>query len=136
MLLPKRTKFRKSHRGRLKGTACRSNKLCFGSFGIRALESKWLTSKQIEATRRSITRHVRRTGKVWIRVFPDTPITHRAPESRMGSGKGSVNFWIAKVKPGNILFEITGVGASAAFKVLNTASYKLPIRTKIVNNEN
>lgn len=135
MLLPKRTKFRKSHRGRLKGIACRSNKICFGSFGIQALESKWLTSKQIEATRRSITRHVRRTGKVWIRIFPDTPITQRAPESRMGSGKGSVNFWIAKVKPGNVLFEITGVEEVIAFKILSTASYKLPIRTKIVNKK-
>ena len=131
MLLPKRTKFRRLHRGRLKGVS-KANKIVFGEFGIQALEPIWLTSRQIEATRRSITRYVRRTGKIWIRVFPDKPITERAAESRMGSGKGTVSYWVATIKPGHILFEITGLEREAAFKVLKTASYKLPIKTKIV----
>ena len=132
MLLPKRTKFRKIHRGRLKGTATKSNTVVFGEFGIQALEPVWLTSRQIEATRRSITRYVRRTGKIWIRVFPDKPITERAAESRMGSGKGAVDYWVAVVKPGTILFEINGLSKEMAYKVLKSASYKLPIRTKII----
>ena len=132
MLLPKRTKFRRLHRGRFKGIATKSNTVVFGDFGIQALEPVWLTSRQIEATRRSITRYVRRTGKIWIRVFPDKPITERAAESRMGSGKGTVSYWVATIKPGHILFEITGLEREAAFKVLKTASYKLPIKTKIV----
>jgi len=135
MLLPKRTKFRRSHRGRFKGIATKSNTVVFGDFGIQALEPVWLTSRQIEATRRSITRYVRRTGKIWIRVFPDKPITERAAESRMGSGKGTVSYWVATIKPGHILFEITGLEREAAFKVLKTASYKLPIKTKIVTRE-
>ena len=135
MLLPKRTKFRRLHRGRFKGIATKSNTVVFGDFGIRALEPVWLTSQQIEATRRSITRYVRRTGKIWIRVFPDKPITERAAESRMGSGKGTVSYWVATIKPGHILFEITGLEREAAFKVLKTASYKLPIKTKIVTRE-
>ena len=135
MLLPKRTKFRRLHRGRFKGIATKSNTVVFGDFGIQALEPVWLTSRQIEATRRSITRYVRRTGKIWIRVFPDKPITERAAESRMGSGKGTVSYWVATIKPGHILFEITGLEREAAFKVLNTASYKLPIKTKIVTRE-
>jgi len=132
MLLPKRTKFRKLHRGRLKGIATKSNTVVFGDFGIQALEPIWLTSRQIEATRRSITRYVRRSGKIWIRVFPDKPITERAAESRMGSGKGTPAFWVAVIKPGNILFEITGLEKDTAYKVLKTASHKLPIKTKIV----
>jgi large subunit ribosomal protein L16 len=135
MLLPKRTKFRRLHRGRFKGIATKSNTVVFGDFGIKALEPVWLTSRQIEATRRSITRYVRRTGKIWIRVFPDKPITERAAESRMGSGKGTVSYWVATIKPGHILFEITGLEREAAFKVLKTASYKLPIKTKIVTRE-
>jgi large subunit ribosomal protein L16 len=135
MLLPKRTKFRRLHRGRLKGTATKSNTVVFGDFGIQALEPIWLTSRQIEATRRSITRYVRRSGKIWIRVFPDKPITERAAESRMGSGKGTVSYWIAVIKPGHILFEITGLEKEAAYKVLKTASHKLPIKTKIVARE-
>lgn len=135
MLIPKRTKFRKMHRGRLKGIATKANTIVFGDFGIQALEPIWLTSRQIEATRRSITRYVRRTGKIWIRVFPDKPITERAAESRMGSGKGTVSYWVATIKPGHILFEITGLEREAAFKVLKTASYKLPIKTKIVTRE-
>jgi len=132
MLLPKRTKFRRLHRGRFKGIATKSNRVVFGDFGIQALEPVWLTSRQIEATRRSITRYVRRTGKLWIRVFPDKPITERAAESRMGSGKGTPSYWVAVIKPGNILFEITGLAKEAAYKVLKTASHKLPIKTKIV----
>jgi large subunit ribosomal protein L16 len=135
MLLPKRTKFRRLHRGRFKGIATKSNTVVFGDFGIQALEPVWLTSRQIESTRRSITRYVRRTGKIWIRVFPDKPITERAAESRMGSGKGTVSYWVATIKPGHILFEITGLEREAAFKVLKTASYKLPIKTKIVTRE-
>jgi large subunit ribosomal protein L16 len=132
MLLPKRTKFRKSHRGRLKGIATRANKVVFGEFGLQALEPTWITSRQIEATRRSITRYVRKTGKIWIRIFPDKSITERAAESRMGAGKGAVAYWVAVVKPGTILFEINGLSEEMAHKVLKTASYKLPIKTKIV----
>ena len=135
MLLPKRTKFRRLHRGRFKGIATKSNKVVFGDFGIQALEPVWLTSRQIEATRRSITRYVRRSGKIWIRIFPDKPITERAAESRMGAGKGAPAYWVAVIKPGHILFEITGLEKEAAFKILKTASYKLPIKTKIVMRE-
>jgi len=136
MLLPKRTKFRRLHRGRLKGIATKSNTVVFGDFGIQALEPVWLTSRQIEATRRSITRYVRRSGKIWIRVFPDKPITERAAESRMGAGKGTVSYWIAVIKPGHILFEITGLEKEAAYKVLRTASHKLPIKTRVIAREN
>ena len=132
MLLPKRTKFRKMHRGRLKGVATRANTVVFGEFGIQALEPVWLTSRQIEATRRSITRYVRRTGKIWIRVFPDRSVTERAAESRMGAGKGAVSYWVAVVKPGTVLFEINGLSKEMAYKVLKLASYKLPIKTKIL----
>jgi len=132
MLLPKRTKFRKVHRGRFKGIATRANKIVFGDFAIQALDPIWLTSRQIESTRRSITRHVRRTGKMWIRVFPDKQITERAAESRMGAGKGSVSYWVAAVKPNQIIFEIAGLGYEYATNVLKTASYKLPIKTRIV----
>ena len=132
MLLPKRTKFRKVHRGRLKGVST-ANTVVFGEHGIQALEPVWLTSRQIEATRRSITRYVRKTGKIWIRIFPDKPITERAAESRMGSGKGAVDYWVAVIKPGAILFEINGLEKDRAYKVLKLASYKLPIKTKIVS---
>lgn len=132
MLLPKRTKFRKIHRGRLKGIST-ANTIVFGDYGIQALEPIWITSRQIEATRRSITRYVRKTGKTWIRIFPDKPITERAAESRMGSGKGAVNYWVAVVKPGAILFEINGLEKTKAYSVLKSASYKLPIKTKIVS---
>ena len=132
MLLPKRTKFRKMHRGRLKGVATRSNKVVFGEYGLQALEPTWITSRQIEATRRSITRYVRKTGKIWIRIFPDKSVTERAAESRMGAGKGALAYWVAVVKPGTILFEINGLNKEMSLKVLKTASYKLPIKTKIV----
>merc|ERR1712193_533800 len=130
MLLPKRTKFRRQHRGRFKGVS-KATTIIFGDYGIQALEPVWLTSRQIEATRRSIIRAVRRTGKIWIRIFPDRPITERAAESRMGSGKGSLKYWVAVVQPGDILFEITGLDKFAAHKVLKTASHKLPIKTSI-----
>lgn len=132
MLLPKRTKFRKVHRGRLKGISTAST-VVFGEYGIQALEPVWLTSRQIEAARRSITRYVRKTGKIWIRVFPDKPITERAAESRMGSGKGAVDYWVAVVKPGAILFEIDGLTEEEARNILKLAAYKLPIKTKIVS---
>ena len=135
MLLPKRTKFRKLHRGRLKGTATKANTVVFGDYGIQALEPTWLTSRQIEATRRSITRYVRRTGKIWIRVFPDKPITERAAESRMGSGKGAVDYWVAVIKPGMTLFEINGLSEEMAYDVLKKASHKLPVKTKIISRE-
>ena len=131
MLLPKRTKFRKVHRGRLKGVS-KANTVVFGEYGIQALEPIWLTSRQIEATRRSITRYVRKTGKIWIRIFPDKPITERAAESRMGSGKGAVDYWVAVVKPGTVIFEIAGVSKETARAAMKLAAYKLPIKTKFV----
>lgn len=135
MLIPKRTKFRKMHRGRLKGVATRSNTIVFGDFGLQATEPVWITSRQIEATRRSITRSVRRTGKIWIRIFPDRSVTERAAESRMGAGKGAVSHWVAVVKPGAILFEINGLNKEMAYEVLKKASRKLPIKTKIVSRQ-
>jgi large subunit ribosomal protein L16 len=131
MLLPKRTKFRKQHRVKFRGVS-KANTLVVGEYGLQALEPIWLTSRQIESTRRSLTRYVRRTGKIWIRIFPDRPITERAAESRMGSGKGGVSYWVSVVKPGAVLFEINGLNKGMAFKVLKLASYKLPIRTKIL----
>nr|YP_010185353.1 ribosomal protein L16 [Ishige okamurae]QVJ99697.1 ribosomal protein L16 [Ishige okamurae] len=135
MLSPKRTKFRKQHRGRLKGKACRGNKINFGNYAIQALEPAWITSRQIEATRRTITRYTKRGGKLWITIFPDKPITARAAESRMGSGKGSVDYWVAVVKPGSILFELSGVSPKIAKEAMKIASYKLPIRTKFLMKE-
>ena len=132
MLLPKRTKFRRQHRGRFKGVS-KANTIVFGDYGLQALEPVWLTSRQIEATRRSITRYVRRTGKIWIRIFPDKPITERAAESRMGSGKGTVAYWVAVVKPGHILYEIKGVPTQVAQKALQLASAKMPVKTKILH---
>lgn len=135
MLSPKRTKYRKPHRGRLRGTATRGNTIVFGEYGLQALEPTWLTSRQIEATRRSITRFVKRSGKLWIRVFPDKSITARAAESRMGSGKGTPDYWVAVIKPGHILFEINGVPQLTAYQALKNASYKLPIKTKFIGRE-
>jgi len=132
MLSPKRTKYRKQHRGRLKGKACCGNKLNFGDYGLQALEPIWITSRQIEATRRTITRYTKRGGKLWINIFPDKPITARAAESRMGSGKGSVDYWVAVVKPGMILFELSGVSTIIAKEALKIASSKLPIKVKFV----
>nr|YP_009730761.1 50S ribosomal protein L16 [Cladosiphon okamuranus]QAY80998.1 50S ribosomal protein L16 [Cladosiphon okamuranus] len=136
MLSPKKTKFRKQHRGRLKGKASRGNTINFGDYAIQALEPTWLTSRQIEATRRTITRYTKRGGKLWITVFPDKPITARAAESRMGSGKGTVEYWVAIVKPGHILFELSGVPLKLAKDALEIASYKLPIKTKFLTKRN
>ena len=135
MLSPKRTKFRKPHRGRFRGTATRGNKIVFGEYAIQALEPVWLTSRQIEATRRYVTRYVKRTGKLWIRVFPDKSISCKPPETRMGSGKGAPDYWVAVIKPGHILFEISGVPQNLAYDALKNASYKLPIKTKFISKE-
>lgn len=132
MLSPKKTKYKKQQRGRLRGKASSGNKINFGEYAIQALEPTWLTSRQIEATRRTITRYTKRGGKLWITIFPDKPITARAAESRMGSGKGSLDYWIAKVKPGTILFELSGVNELLAKEAMETASYKLPIKTKFI----
>lgn len=135
MLSPKRTKFRKQHRGRLKGQSTRGNTVEFGDFGLQALEPHWITSRQIEASRRAMTRYVRRGGKIWIRIFPDKPVTMRPAETRMGSGKGSPEYWVAVVKPGRILFEIGGVPEATAREALRLASFKLPISTKLIARE-
>jgi large subunit ribosomal protein L16 len=135
MLSPKRTKFRKMHRGRLKGKAYRNNNLSLGDFGLQALEPVWLSSRQIEAARRTISRYTKRTGKLWVKVFPDKSVTARAEESRMGSGKGAVEYWVAVVKPGTILFEIGGVSSDVALEALKVASYKLPIKSKILSKQ-
>ena len=135
MLMPKRVKYRKHHRGRMKGKAHRGNKVSFGEFGLQALEPCWMSNRQIEAARRAIVRHVRRSGKLWIRVFPDKPVTKRAAETRMGSGKGNVDHWVAVVKPGRMLFEISGVGEEAAREAMRLASRKLPIQTRFVTRE-
>jgi large subunit ribosomal protein L16 len=135
MLSPKRTKFRKPHRGRFRGTATRGNKIVFGEYAIQALEPVWLTSRQIEATRRYVTRYVKRTGKLWIRVFPDKSISCKPPETRMGSGEGAPDYWVAVIKPGHILFEISGVPETLAYNAFKNASYKLPIKTKFISKE-
>jgi len=132
MLMPKRTKYRKQHRGRMKGKANRGSTVAFGDYGLQALEPVWMTSRQIEAARRAIVRHIRRRGKVWIRVFPDKPYTQKAAETRMGSGKGSVEYYVAVVKPGRILFEMSGVPEELARDALRRAAAKLPCRTKFV----
>jgi large subunit ribosomal protein L16 len=136
MLSPKRTKYRKYHRGRLCGTKTRGNKICFGNFGLVALEPTWITSRQIEAARRTITRYTKRGASLWIRIFPDKTVTARAAESRMGSGKGAVDYWVAVVKPGTILFEIGSVPEEVAKAAFNLAAYKLPIKTKFIIKNN
>jgi len=135
MLTPKRTKYRKFHRGRMKGKATRGNTIAFGDYGLQALEPSWITSRQIEATRRTITRYTKRGGKLWIKIFPDKSVTARAAESRMGAGKGAVDFWVATVKPGTVLFEIAGVTEEDARAALKLAAYKLPIKTKFITKE-
>lgn len=130
MLEPKKTKFRKHHRGRMKGKANRGNKIVFGNFALQSLEPCWLTSKQIEAGRRVITRYTKREGKLWIRVFPDKSVTLRPAETRMGSGKGALEYWVQVVKPYKIIYEIKGVPEEIARKALKTASYKLPVKTR------
>ncbi|MFQ3616543.1 MAG: 50S ribosomal protein L16 [Cyanobacteriota bacterium] len=132
MLSPRRTKFRKQQRGRMKGRATRGNNIDFGDFGLQAMEPSWITSRQIEASRRAMTRYIRRGGKIWIRIFPDKPVTMRPAETRMGSGKGNPEFWVAVVKPGRILFEIAGVSEETAREAMRLAQYKLPIKTKFI----
>ena len=135
MLQPKRTKYRKMHRGHMRGLASRGNTVAFGDFGLKALRPTWLTARQIEAARRAITRHMKRQGRVWIRIFPDTPVTSKPTEVRMGKGKGSVDFWAAKVKPGRVMFEIDGVSEDVAREALRLAAMKLPIKTRVVVRE-
>lgn len=132
MLAPKRVKFRKQQRGRMTGIATRGAELAFGEYGLKALEPAWITAQQIEAARVAITRHIKRGGKVWIRIFPDKPVTKKPAETRMGKGKGSPEYWVAVVKPGKILFEVGGVSEDLAVEALRLASHKLPIKTKIV----
>jgi large subunit ribosomal protein L16 len=132
MLSPKRTKFRKQHRGRFKGKANRGNTIAFGDFGLQALEPCWITSRQIESGRRVLTRYVRRGGKLWIRIFPDKPITTRPIGVRMGSGKGAPEYWVAVVQPGKILYEMKGISESVARQALKIAAYKMPVKTKFL----
>ncbi len=135
MLQPKRMKHRKQHRGRMKGKAQRGNVLSFGDFGLQALEPCWMTSRQLEAARRAIVRYVKRGGKIWIRVFPDKPATQKAAETRMGGGKGAVDHYVAVIRPGRMLFEISGVDEGSAREAMRLAAHKLPIRTRFVGRE-
>ena len=135
MLMPKRTKFRRVQRGRMKGAASRGNKVAYGEYGLVALEPAWITSNQIEAARVAMTRYTKRGGKVWIKIFPDKPVTQKPAETRMGSGKGSPEYWVSVVKPGRVMFEIAGVPEDAAQEALRLASHKLPIRTKVLKRE-
>jgi|SRR5450759_11824 large subunit ribosomal protein L16 len=135
MLMPKRVKYRKVMRGRRRGIASRGNQVSFGDFGLQALEPAWISSRQIEAARRAIVRYVRRGGKLWIRVFPDHPVTKRPAETRMGGGKGAVEFWAAVVRPGLMLFEVAGLTETEAREAMRLASHKLPIRTQFVRRE-
>ena len=135
MLLPKRVKYRRVHRGRLKGKATRGNTVTYGDFGLQALEPAWITSNQIEAARVAMTRYTKRGGKVWIKIFPDKPITEKPAETRMGSGKGSPEYWVAVVKPGRVLFEIAGVSEENAREAMRLAAHKLPIKCKFVKRE-
>ncbi len=135
MLLPKRVKYRRVQRGRMTGKASRGNTITYGEFGLQALEPAWIKSNQIEAARIAMTRYTKRGGKVWIKIFPDKPVTQQAAGSRMGKGKGSPEYWVAVVKPGRVMFEISGVPEAVAREALRLASHKLPIQTKIVKKE-
>ena len=132
MLMPKRVKFRKQQRGVMKGKANKGNQVTYGEYGLQALEAAWITGQQIEAARVAMTRYIRRGGKVWIKIFPDKPVTKKPAETRMGSGKGSPEMWVAVVKPGRVMFELAGVSEGVAKEALTLASHKLPIKTKIV----
>ncbi|MBE9032580.1 50S ribosomal protein L16 [filamentous cyanobacterium LEGE 11480] len=132
MLSPRRVKYRKQQRGRMRGLATRGNELNFGDYGLQAIEPSWITSRQIEAGRRAMVRYIRRGGKIWIRIFPDKPVTARPAETRMGSGKGSPEYWVAVVKPGRIMYEMVGVEEDVAREALRLASHKMPIKTKVV----
>lgn len=131
--MPKRVKYRKQFRGRMRGVALRGADVQFGDYGLQALEPAWITSRQIEAARRAIVRYIRRRGKVWIRVFPDKPVTKKPAETRMGKGKGSVDHWVAVVKPGRVMFELAGVGEEVAREAMRLASHKLPIKTRFIS---
>ena len=132
MLMPKRVKYRRVHRGRMTGKAMRGNTLAYGEFGLQAMEPGWITSNQIEAARIAMTRFTKRSGQVWIKIFPDKPVTKKPAETRMGSGKGSPEYWVSVVKPGRIMFEIAGVSEEVAREALRLASHKLPIKTKVI----
>ncbi len=133
MLMPKRTKYRKQHRGRRRGKATRGSSVEYGEYGLKALEPAWISSRQLEAARIAITRHIKRGGRVWIRVFPDKPVTKKPAETRMGKGKGAPEFWVAVIKPGRILFEVEGVAREVAQDAIRLAAHKLPIKTKFVS---
>lgn len=135
MLMPKRVKFRKQQRGRNRGKAQNGNTVTFGQYGLKALEAHWITSRQIEAARIAMTRYIKRGGKVWIRIFPDKPVTKKPAETRMGKGKGAPEFWVAVIKPGRVMFEIEGVSEDVAKEAMRLASHKLPIKTKFVSRE-
>jgi large subunit ribosomal protein L16 len=135
MLMPKRSKHRKQMRGRMKGKASRGTEVTFGDYGLQALEPGWVTARQIEATRRALVRFMRRRGKVWIRIFPDKPVTQKAAETRMGKGKGAVDHWVAVVKPGRIMFEISGLDEEAAKEAMRLATHKLSIKTKFTSRD-
>ena len=135
MLLPKRVKHRKQQRGKMRGLALRGSRVSFGSFGLKAMEAEWITNAQIEACRVAINRHLKRGGKLWIRIFPDKPITKKPAETRMGKGKGSPEAWVAVVKPGRILFELDGVQENIAREAMKLASYRLPVETRFVTRE-
>jgi len=132
MLMPKKTKWRKQQRGRMRGKAYRGSSLAFGTYGLRALEPAWVSSRQIEAARVAITRYVKRGGKLWIRIFPDKPVTVKPAETRMGKGKGNPEFWVAVIKPGRMMFELEGVPKEVAKEAMRLASHKLPLKTKFV----
>ncbi len=135
MLLPKRVKYRKQHRGRMTGKATRGNFVAYGEYGLQALEPSWITSAQIEAARIAMTRYIKRGGQVWIKIFPDKPVTTKALGTRMGSGKGTPEFWVAVVKPGKVMFEIAGVSEEVAREAMRLAAHKLPIKCKFVKKE-
>ncbi len=135
MLAPKRVRHRKMHKGRMKGASYRGSEVSYGEFGLKAVEPGWITSRQIEAARIAMTRHVKRGGKIWIRIFPDKPITKKPAETRMGSGKGSPEYWVAVVRPGRVLYEMGGVDESVAREAFRLAAYKLPLATKFIARE-
>ncbi|MEJ2633783.1 MAG: 50S ribosomal protein L16 [Calditrichia bacterium] len=135
MLMPKRVKYRKQQRGRMRGKAQRGNYIAFGQYGLKALEAHWITSRQIEAARIAMTRYIKRGGKVWIRIFPDKPVTKKPAETRMGKGKGSPEYWVAVVKPGRVMFEIEGVPEEVAKEAMRLAAHKLPIKTTFVTRQ-
>lgn len=135
MLMPKRVKYRRVHRGRMTGKALRGNTISYGEFAIQALEPCWMTANQIESARRAMTRYIKRGGKIWIKVFPDKPVTKKPAEVRMGSGKGAPEYWVAVVKPGRVLFEMSGVPVDVAREAMRLAAHKLPVKTKFITRE-